>query len=549
MRSTSTSASATERAGTVKTYLEDGHLPELRDQPINGGSAGRIAAVVHALASSSRQKAQERWLGAVTRLVCDMRPELSEELIEHLGSSPADTSPLAGLSMGEVGAVYEGLLALSDRHSRKTNGQYFTPDDVAAFMASRAVQFPQGTWIDPCCGVGNLAYHLALRMPDPSEFVARRLALVDIDPVALLTAQALLVARFASSRHPDALRDLAGRSQDRDFLAESPLPVHDFVIVNPPYAATGHDDRFETGGARELYCYFLERSLVGARGIVAITPSSFLTGTRYKPLREILGRLPGGEVFVFDNVPDTCFRGYKFGSTNTSKTNFVRAAVTVSGPQNSGWKITPIVRWARDSRTRMWGAVSRLLLPLRLGPAGEWAKVMPGTENLWDILGKAQLRLGDLISDTPTGYRLDVASTPRYYISATKRSLDRSSKHTLFFSSNHDMNLAYVVLNSSLAYWWWRCVGGGITLTRKTLRSIPVPSGVSTPPELLRALNKSESVDLVVKANAGRTNENVRRPRELTLWADRAVMRDVPVDAVNFDRIYAADMFSMSEES
>lgn len=504
-------------------------------------SSGRITAVIRGLNATSKSTMQTQWLSAVARLVGDMRPDLAAQLIEHLGVEPSSPNPLANLSMGEIGVVYEALIALSDHRSRRDKGQYFTPDDVAKFMAAQAARFPAGDWLDPCCGVGNLSFHLAHAMTDPAQFVAKHLTLIDMDPVALKTAAALLIANFAAQGDTEALPALMTRSEVRDFLSKAPLPAHSFTIANPPYARTTRIARFKTADAGDLYAYFLERIATTSKGFIAITPASHLGGAKFAPLRDILGERSGGEVMVFDNVPDTCFRGYKYGSTNTSKTNFVRAAITVSAPNDESWKVTPILRWAVRSRTKMWSKARSLLLPLRLGPGGEWAKVMPKTEPVWDALAASPVRLKDLVTRDRTPYELHVASTPRYYTSATKRDLDRGSKHVLYFKTRAEMERAYVLLNSSLPYWWWRCLDGGITLPLRTLLSTPVPSRLKATKLFIQRLEESEESGVVTKLNAGRQNENVRRPRDLVDDIDRSLLANLDFD---FTQVYSSDMFA-----
>lgn len=507
-----------------------------------GFSSGRVTSAIRSLYKPSKSATLQNWLRAVASLVLSMRPDdLAKQLEEHLELEPLTTNPLHALSIGEIGVVYEALVALSDHRSRREKGQYFTPDDVAKFMASQATRFPTDTWLDPCCGIGNLSFHLAAGMENPGEFVARRLALVDLDPIALKTAQALLVANYADAYDAGALPALKARSQARDFLSRAPLPEHTYTIVNPPYARTARRASFDSADAGELYAYFLERIAKTSKGFIAITPASFLSGAKYTQLRKVLENLPGGDVLVFDNVPDTCFRGYKFGSTNTSKTNFVRAAITVSAPGDQQWKISPILRWTIRSRQRMWSEARNLLLPLRKGPAGEWAKVMPNTEAIWDHFAGASGRLADLVTREQTAYRLHIASTPRYYISATKRDLDRGSKHVLYFKTKANLAKAYVLLNSSLPYWWWRCLDGGITLPLRTLLSTPLPPALVATRLLLKELEESEESSVVTKLNAGRQNENVRRDRELVRRIDQQILSGISHD---FTLVYAADMFA-----
>jgi len=468
----------------------------------------------------------------------DLRPDLADEVLAYLDVDAAELSPLAGLSIGEIGVVYEALLALSDHLGRRESGQFFTPDDVAHFMAVESARFTDGIWLDPCCGIGNLSFHLARAARDPEGFVSERLVLVDRDPTALKTAVSIMAASFGGR---DALTKLSARSEVRDFLSSKPLPHHDYAILNPPYARAEKLAGFETGESAELYAYFLEKVIKTSAGFIAITPASHLGGAKYASLRRLLQTRPGGTVLVFDNVPDTCFRGYKYGSTNTSKTNFVRAAITTSAPGDRQWQVSPILRWAARSRQRMWSRAREMVVPLRTGPAGEWAKVMPGTESVWDALADGSTRLGDLVVKQKTVHRLNVASTPRYYISASKRQLDRGSQHVLFFRSKEEMDTAYLLLNSSVPYWWWRCLDGGITLPLRTLLSTPVPASMRVDPAITTMLESSEETQVVTKLNAGRQNENVRRPRELVASLDKLVLTDVDFD---FELVFAPDMFS-----
>jgi hypothetical protein len=250
----------------------------------------------------------------------------------------------------------------------------------------------------------------------------------------------------------------------------------------------------------------------------------------------------GGDIYVFDNVPDTLFRGYKFGSNNTSKTNFVRAAITVCKPGATEWQVTPIIRWQASARARMFEECASLLAPLRLGPHGEWAKLGRGLQNVWDALLNETETISDLVTSDETEYTLDVALTPRYYISATHRTLDRGSKATLHFRTAADRDRAAIVLNSSVPYLWWRALDGGVTLPRRVLMSVPVPRISGVYQELLDRLRASEDANLVTKLNAGRENENVKHPEDLV-----EALNDVVLPAGRDLRLlYANSMFPLA---
>ena len=433
---------------------------------------------------------------------------------------------LDGLQMDERSVLYEFSLAHVDRADRKASGQFFTPDDVARFLATRAAAFPAGTWIDPCCGVGNLSYHLADAQPDPAAFVAERLVLVDRDPRALLVARALLATEFGLDAAGYAA--LSARSRVADALTDD-LPPFDFALLNPPYVVVPRDDRFASADARDLYAYFIERMLdlaTPARGgVVAISPQSFTSAAKFADFRRLLvQRLETMDVYCFDNVPDNVFRGVKFGSQNTNRVNSTRAAVLVgrTGPADTPrrHRITPLLRWRAHERAALFAAADDFLADLQPDELRAFPKVGSALIGLHATMLAATTTVGGLATGGP--FQLDVPVTPRYFLSAVKRVLDRGHVHRLSFPTAADRDRAYVVLNSSLAYWWWRAYEGGITISKTILASVPVPLETA-PASLVRALEHSESENLVVKRNAGRANENVKHPWRLLRDLNRAV--------------------------
>lgn len=497
-------------------------------------SPTRVNRVVRGLLASSKTATRRNWLRAVASLTTDKRPDLAAHLVDILGEEPFGNgdNPLKGLTIGEVGVCYEALVALSDSTRRRAAGQYFTPDDAASFMAVQSAAFPDGVWMDPCCGIGNLAWHLAAVQHDSARFVRERLVLIDIDATALVCAVAILAADYLAPGDHEGLKALHARAHRRDFLAKAPLPEHDFVIVNPPYARAAVAPGMRTAATRDAFAYFLERVATTSRGFIAVTPASFLSAPKFAALREVLEEsTSGGRIFVFDNVPDTLFRGYKFGSANTSSTNFVRAAITVCSPRDTSWQLTPIIRWRAASRARVFPLAPALLAPRQIGPDGEWAKVPRELASLWGSLGEVPTTLQHLVVNRETPYRLTVATTPRYYISAAYRDLDRASKLVLYFASAQARDRAALVLNSSIPYLWWRALDGGVTLPKRVLLSTPVPPVDVNEPgfaALIRELQETEDAALTCKLNAGRPNENIKRAPALVARLNAALLGHAP---------------------
>ena len=458
----------------------------------------------------------EVWMSVLkTVLVSSKAHQIAE--VELFSPVPVlDENLLLGLTFNQVSILYEASLAYKDHHSRKSSGQYFTPDDVAQFMASFSVTDFEANkiWLDPCAGVGNLSYWLAKTQPDPAGFVLNQLKLADRDPMALLVATVLFTLEFGNG-DVKFYEKMRSNVYCQDFL-ESPAPPHDYVIVNPPYAAVPvADARFVTAETKDSYAYFLEKIVLTSEGFISITPQSFTDGSKFGGLRGLLiNHFNKVSLFVFDNMPDTIFRGVKFGSRNTNKNNSVRAAIMVAVKNRTrvDYKITAILRWFAGERAEAFQNFRNQLVPFT--PSRTlFPKIGVGLGELYEGV-KLLPALGDILCKTRTDYCLKVPGTPRYYISATKRSLDRSSVRELFFQTAEDRDYAYLLLNSSFTYWWWRVRDGGMTIALDTLKTLPmVPFEVDQ--GLIMLLEESEIVNLVTKLNSGRLNENVKHPKSL----------------------------------
>ena len=477
-------------------------------------TASTISAIDVLLADHTPDAAWRRILLTHATLAHPARAAGVVSAPEFEGVELLDVDVLAGYELGVISTFYEYTLAVSSPDSRKSAGQYFTPDDVSRFMVSRAAGFGDGVWLDPASGVGNLSSMLASVQPDPERFVERSLLLVDRDPTALLIARTLLHLRF-SVTNPHLFTDLAARCLLRDFLGDEPLPDFDFAILNPPYAAAPADLRFETFESRDWYVYFLERVMSKARGFVSVTPQNFTNGAKYSVLRRLLLDYDQLDVFSFDNMPDTLFRGVKYGSTNTNLHNSSRASVTVAvnngGPRVH--RITPLLRWAAAERGELFARAPHMLSAQRM-TVDKFPKNYAALSDLY-AAAREWRPLAELVSPKRTAYRLVMPSTPRYYISATKRALTRSSYREVFFRSQGDLDLCYPLLNSSYMYWWWHVNGDGMMLTKGLTESLPVPPTLCLQLELVAALEASELVNLTVKMNAGKPNENVKHPLDL----------------------------------
>jgi hypothetical protein len=485
------------------------------------------AALTHLLSDLGIRKA---WLSMLRTSLQD-RPDLQYifDSREFRGAQILEADLLAGLTIGEISVLYEYSHAIEDADARKSNGLYFTPDDVASFMAGFSERFPVGKWLDPCSGIGNLSWYLVAVQDDPEEFLRTRMILSDRDELALLIARTLLTSAFQRTR-TGLFHEIQSNFAVFDFLSVADgdggilfpdgdglgeIPEHDFVIVNPPYLATKRKDpRFETGRSADLYAYFLENIVKTSGGFIAVTPQSFTNARKFEPLRALLlDRYRNLTVLCFDNIPGNVFSGIKFGSRNSNTANSTRAAITVALPGDGSRRITSLMRWRSAERQQMFANVERFASPMELG-IDYFPKVSPVFRELYDMLLDAP-RLSSLCHKSPTEYPLFVPAAPRYFISALKAGVQRVSQRVLYFRSAEDRDRAYLLLNSSLMYWWWRVRDGGMTLSQETLLTGPIPD-FCIDPVLVSLLEGSEAINRVFKLNAGVAQENVKHPLELT---------------------------------
>jgi hypothetical protein len=448
------------------------------------------------------------------------------------------TNLLENLSIGEVSILYEYSVTKSNSKSRKSNGQFFTPDDVAGFMASYSSKFGNGIWLDPCSGIGNLSWHLVAAQSDPEEFLLNKIILSDKDELALLIARCLLTQSF-QKRHNDLFLKIKEKFIKFDFLSVADngqydlfnssknldgIPKHDFVIVNPPYLATKADLRFETATAGDLYSYFLENIIKSSRGFISITPQSFTNAQKFKTLRRLLlDNFNNLKIFTFDNVPANIFKGIKFGSTNSNQANSIRAAIIIALPGKGKPQITSLLRWRTSERNQLFKNIEKFLSDVSL-TEDFFPKVSKDYKNLYTEMSEVKT-LKSIFSSKRTKHPLYIPSAPRYFIPALKKPAKRASQKVLYFPDEEKRNYAYMAINSSLLYWWWRVRDGGMTLSLETLTSLPLPD-FKMNNKIIAELEKSEKTSKVYKQNAGAAQENVKHPKALINKLNHAVIPD-----------------------
>ncbi len=266
----------------------------------------------------------------------------------------------------------------------------------------------------------------------------------------------------------------------------------DVIIANPPYVGTQPNKAimslFETAKCGDLYAWILEQALHfldNRSRLGMIVPLSLMFSRSFTSLRKLLlsSDLHLG-LSSYDNIPDGLFNGGKI-SDNTNKENSQRTTIVFAWatPGRTRVETTDLLRWRHEDRDVLFDRIhfadttifcSKENFP-RIGNdllASFWAKLKNTRRALSDLCIEV---LSETQRPDPNAIFLTVPRATRYFISATPGPMSRNKVLSLVFRDKDDMDLARVILNSNIFYWYWRSFGDGFLLNVEVVSSLPVP--------------------------------------------------------------------------
>lgn len=405
-------------------------------------------------------------------------------------------------------------LAAENKIEKKSAGKYYTPDDVATIMAQYLLELPGDNICDLCCGTGNLIFAVLNELGEEKakEKIANgNIYLYDIDETATNICLAILKNRYGDI--VSNIHIVLGDCLDSSIT----FPNNAKIISNPPYGKNNTLASSQFASAKktkELYVAFMEKALISNLPMVFITPHSFLGGSTFKELR---AELIGGKIFSFDNVPGNIFKGKKFGIFNSNEANSTRAAISILNPNEENLYISPFIRFRSEERSKILNKdYLDSLLPIvpQKQDGTILYRIANGTEEIVNKWVSYKKTFNSLLT-TKSEYKLDIPNTCRYFTTASKRTLNRSGKMTVYCKDEQSFYLAYAFINSSLCYYWHRMCNGGITYPVTLLKEMPIFGEVL--PELKNycdTMIANEEQYIVLKKNAGTYQENIKFPME-----------------------------------
>lgn len=472
--------------------------------------------------------------------------------------------------LDNLGELYEIGLEVSNKNLKKSRGKYFTPADVANLMSEFLIHYYfnlsdyekiEYNICDVACGTGNLILAVLKNIGEVEVInllTNNKIYLYDNDKIALKICETIILTKYKKYKNSIKLNIICNDFLDRKIN----LPNNSLVISNPPYAKI---DNIPTNWKQtsimlesmDLYVAFMEKIISQSKYSVIISPFSFISGSKFKKLRNLLNNYTG-KIFSFDNVPGNIFNGRKKGIFNSNYTNSVRAAISIISSENSkGVQISPLIRFKNTEREQLLNVFTlNKFLPntfQKINKQNEnFYKCFKELEFIFNVLknktNNFEYNLNTLLTEkTDSKYKLFIPNTCRYYTVASFKQLNRQGQYILNFKDENSLNFAFCLINSSFAYWHWRLYDGAINYPLNLLLKLPSIYHLLTSNDIMffnqmaEKMNKLVDNFVVQKNNIG-TQENIKFPQYFRTTINEKILNILNISPSNanlFDVIHS----------
>lgn len=496
--------------------------------------------------STEPNSLQQNYLASIDQIGLE---ETWNILLNYLRSNGISEFNKNVVNYYSIGNLYEIGLAHQNKWNKKMLGKYYTPMDASELMAELFCSDDIDSVADVGCGCGNLIIAVLDELQSHNSALLEKIRhggiyLYDSDPVALKICSARIEVKFGISEKD--IHMVCG-----DFFEQKDFPKNPAVISNPPYSshtAIESNAGEDVKQAGDLYIAFFSRILDFAEHITIVTPQSFIVGQKFSLFRKKLNDFFYGDIYSFDNIPCPLFNGRKQGVFNTNNANGVRASISHLHRKNagteSGFRLTHLIRFRSEQRHSV---INRDFLNSQLCETRQDlrlpVKAFKSLEDFAFNILKDSYKLENLLSEKPTKYYLCVATSARYFISASSLKQKRSGFFELYAKDKKSFNLLYALLNSSYCYMWYRFFDGGILLPKSLLCKIPLPQKLSYDEKALEGIVKEiilkENDFKSYKKNGGAVQEVVKLPSEVRNRLNEFLFPSVDFNCVhqNFENI------------
>lgn len=310
----------------------------------------------------------------------------------------------------------------TDRGYRKKIGQFFTPLEVARFMAKLATPRPRLRILEPGCGTGVLSCALIESICDSGLAKEIELVAYDRDPrmvhvanFTLRRVQRLCRLKQVSMAYKVYEQDFTERANARQNGLSNNTDIQDdlfdIVICNPPYLALKKNGSYANtansigAGTSNTYALFMMLSayMLSEKGqLIFITPRSFCSGQYFARFRtEFFRIMRPAHLHIFDSRSDA------FSKDSVLQENIVLKAIR-EGRSNSLSSVQTVTVSSSDGKRDILQLKSRgvpldvvvdtrsPIMPLRIPATQEDEKIV-------EIVDAWPRRIGNIGLHVSTG--------------------------------------------------------------------------------------------------------------------------------------------------
>lgn len=435
---------------------------------------------------------------------------ISEELIKIISHSPKDyITSLGGVTYEDI-QLY--LARVNEKEQiRKSNGVYYTSNDVVKFIYSNSIKALYGTLrssnlhvqdlngipyrsfsycktvFDPTCGAGEfLLVALSIKLdlidlhqdtvsPKDIRKVVRTIFGNDINPDSIVITKLRLFLYILNRHGVDKIAGIADELNKNfgcyDFinLNQEFDQKFDIIIGNPPYVEDSKCDTAPKEKYGNVYANVLSNvsTCLAPNGVMGfIIPLSYVATPRMKRIRETLNnKLSEQYILSYCDRPDCLFPSVhqklciligKYNEESTSKKIYT-----------SNYHF-----WYKEERDTLFTNAHSVLNRYVFG---EYIPKI-GTKLDASIFRKVttnRTTLYSLLSGTQDDVYLNMRAA--FWIKAFRNEHVSGEYKRFKCNSAENANLCMCILNSSLFWWYWICVSDCWHITNKELNGFTVP--------------------------------------------------------------------------
>lgn len=465
----------------------------------------------------------EKSIKAITLAVCAFdSPQKIQSFLPYV------LEPHGHVTRSRLERTTKGSLT---RESKRENGVFYTPADVAEFLVDELARGLRGceSWCDPACGTGVFLRVALKKMHsatsnkiDAFEMARRQIFGMDVSAIALeMAAFVLLVECLAEGgvvRHSpfeswrmlrqnlvcmDAIqgRCIHDTICNAKHFAAASSEGFDRLILNPPYgnqavALSSRRNWITLSGAvgptipvQIAFVEMMWRLTKPDAAAAAVLPLSVAANTQkaHRVFRQHLASFPGKKDFLFfDREPQSLF-GEDVKTRNT--------ILFLEKGREKGLFTSSLLKWTAPQRPGIFSR-SRLVslrslefgqgIP-RLGSSAEvdaYERLKRGyaLRTGREVASLSYRELRNMRAEDqnrtlllgPTAYNYVNCFPSDALAEVGEDRFSESALHALTFPDRDSLLAAYAVFSSRLCFWLWRAEGDGFHLNREFLNKSPL---------------------------------------------------------------------------